>query len=203
MAKRRITSKPGLFGMTYHYENGKYVGKSRPGLLGDRKIHYNAEGRQIGTSRPGVLSDEVHYDAENKRYISSYQGLAGTIHTSNGRPVGKTVHSVFGTSYSSVEDTELNEITEDEHLTNYEDETADVDTADFGIKSQSTVKKAIWKVIGSIFAIESVFFLVMTIVFALKGKNIAPGTAACIISAGISFFCFRSVWRNFDKVPRR
>ena len=44
MAKRRITSKPGLFGMTYHYENGKYVGKSRPGLLGDRKIHYNAEG---------------------------------------------------------------------------------------------------------------------------------------------------------------
>ena len=105
MAKRRITSKPGLFGMTYHYENGKYVGKSRPGLLGDLKIHYNAEGRQIGTSRPGALSGEVHYDAENKRYISSYQGLAGTIHTSNGRPVGKTVHSVFGTSYSSVEDT--------------------------------------------------------------------------------------------------
>ena len=203
MAKRRITSKPGLFGMTYHYENGKYVGKSRPGLLGDRKIHYNAEGRQIGTSRPGALFGEVHYDAENKRYISSYQGLTGTIHTSNGRPVGKTVHGFFGTSYSSVEDTELNEITEDEHLTNYEDETADVDTADFGIKSQSTVKKAIWKVIGSIFALESIFFLVMTIVFALKGKNVAPGIAACIISVGISFCCFRSVRRNFDKVPRR
>lgn len=192
MAKRRITSKPGLFGMTYHYENGKYVGKSRPGLLGNRKIHYNAEGRQIGTSRPGALSDEVHYDAENKRYISSYQGLTGTIHRSNGRSVGKTVHGVFGTSYSSVEDTELDEITEDELLTDYEDETADVDTADFGIKSQSPVKKAIWKVIGSIFAIESVFFLVMTIVFALKGKNVAPGIAACIISAGISFFCFYS-----------
>ena len=189
--------------MTYHYENGKYVGKSRPGLLGDRKIHYNAEGRQIGTSRPGALFGEVHYDAENKRYISSYQGLTGTIHTSIGRPVGKTVHGVFGASYSSVEDTELNETTEDELLTNYEDETADVDTAEFGTNSQSPVKKAIWKVIGSIFAIESVFFLVMTIVFALKGKNIAPGTAACIISAGISFFCFRSVWRNFDKVPRR
>ena len=203
MAKRRITSKPGLFGMTYHYESGKYVGKSRPGLFGDRKIHYNAEGRQIGTSRPGALSDEVHYDAENKRYISSYQGLTGKIHTSNGRPVGKTVHGVFGTSYSSIENTELNEITEDELLTDYEDETADVDTAEFGIKSQSPVKKAIWKVIGSIFALESIFFLVMTIVFTLKGKYIAPGIAACIISAGISFCCFRSVRRNFDNVPRR
>ena len=97
----------------------------------------------------------------------------------------------------------MNEITEDELLTDYEDEIEDADTADFGIKSQSPVKKAIWKVIGSIFAIESAFFLVMTIVFALKGKNIAPGIAACIISAGISFFCFRSVRRNFDKVPRR
>ncbi len=42
MAKKRIVSKPGLFGITYHYENGRYIGKTRLGLLGNRKIHYDA-----------------------------------------------------------------------------------------------------------------------------------------------------------------
>lgn len=199
MAKRRITSKPGLFGMTYHYENGKYIGKSRPGLLGDRKIHYDADGRQVGTSRPGVLSDEVHYDAKNKRYISSYQGLTGEIHMSNGRPVGKTTPGVFDAAYSSIEDNEVRGPYDDEEPIDFRDEYIDEDGADYDFKRQCPVGKILKKVIGSIFALESIIFLVVTVVFALKGKNIAPGIAACIISAVVAFLCFRSAMSNSDE----
>ena len=199
MAKRRITSKPGLFGMTYHYENGKYIGKSRPGLLGDRKIHYDADGRQVGTSRPGALSDEVHYDAKNKRYISSYQGLTGEIHMSNGRPVGKTTPGVFGAAYSSIDDNEVREIFDDEEPVDFMDEYIDEDDTDSDFKSQSPAKMIVKKVIGYVFVLETISFLVMTVVFALKGKNTAPGVAACVLSAVAAFFCFRSAMGNSEE----
>ena len=104
MRKKRITSRPGLFGMTYHYEDGKYVGKSRPGLFGDREIHYDADGNQVGTSRPGFFAEEVYHDEINDRYISSYKGLTGMIHRTNGQTIGKTTPGFFDTSYSSFDE---------------------------------------------------------------------------------------------------
>lgn len=113
MAKKRITSKPGLFGMVYHYdEKGKYVGKSRPSLFGDRTIHYDEKGKHTATSRPGFLAEKVHYDKKNNRYISSYPDLTGSFHRSNGRAVGKTSVGLFGRSYTTVE-TEDEEYIED------------------------------------------------------------------------------------------
>lgn len=105
MAKKRITSRPGLFGMVYHYdESGKIIGKTRPGLFGDRKIHFDAAGHQIGTSRPGLWAKEVRYDKRTKSHISSYDTFFGEVHRSNGRTVGKTVPGLFDTEYSSLED---------------------------------------------------------------------------------------------------
>ena len=104
MAKRRITSRPGLFGYIYHYdENGNYLGKSRPGLWGDRKIHYNENNKHISTSRPGFLAKEVHFDKENRRYISSYPFITGSVHYSNGRPIGTTKNGIPDTSYTDIE----------------------------------------------------------------------------------------------------
>jgi len=41
MAKKEITSRPGFFGTTNHYDsNGRKVGKSRPGLFGGT-VHYD------------------------------------------------------------------------------------------------------------------------------------------------------------------
>lgn len=117
MAKKRIKSKPGFFGMVYHYdENGKYVGKSRPGLFGDRTIHYDEKGKHTATSRPGFFAEEVHHDKKNNRYISSYPDLTGSFHRSNGRTVGKTSMGLFGRSYTTVE------IEDEEYFEDFEDE---------------------------------------------------------------------------------
>ena len=191
MVMRHITSKPGLFGMTYHYENGKYIGKSRLGLLGNRKIHYDADGRQIGTSRPGALAEEVHYDQKNKRFISTYEGLTGKIHMSNERPVGKTTPGILGTSYSSIE----SDYPEADDL---QDEVIDIEEQnefdlDDGIDPGFSVdRKGIAKrVIGVLFVLVTIILLVMTILFARKGQNIAPGIAACIISIAAALFCLK------------
>ena len=192
MAKKRITSKPGLFGMTYHYENGKYIGKSRPGLLGNRKIHYDADGRQIGTSRPGVLAEEVYHDQKNKRFISTYEGLTGKIHMSNGRPVGKTTPGILGTSYSSIEsdyakaDEFQNDVIDIEAENEF-DMDDKIDSA-FSVNRKGIAKR----VIGVLFVLVTIILLVMTILFAMKGQNIAPGIAACIISIAVAVFCLKS-----------
>ena len=41
---------------------------SRPGLFGST-IHYDERGRKIGESRPGFFGDTVHYDAKGKKFI--------------------------------------------------------------------------------------------------------------------------------------
>lgn len=42
MAKKEITSRPGLFGTTVHYDsNGRKVGESRPGLFGSKKTKWD------------------------------------------------------------------------------------------------------------------------------------------------------------------
>ena len=47
MAKKEITSRPGMFGTTNHYDSrGRKVGESRPGLFGTTN-HYDANGKKI------------------------------------------------------------------------------------------------------------------------------------------------------------
>lgn len=203
MAKKRIVSKPGLFGITYHYENGRYIGKTRPGLLGNRKIHYDADGRQMGTTRPGVLSDEVHYDAKNKRYITSYQGLTGKTHFLNGRPVGRTVNGLFDTSYSSIEKNDYDADISDEEILYGDDEITglvedkDSEEDDYtdgnGVVKKTGMKQIVKKAAGVLFAIETVLFLILTFVFAGQGMSVVPGVAACVIAALVAFWCLRPV----------
>lgn len=103
MAKKRITSKHGLFGYIYHYdENGKCIGKSRASLMGDGKVHYDARGKQVGRSRPGFFAKEVYHDEENERYISSYEGLTGDVYFDNGTPVGVSHSGFNGTEYTTL-----------------------------------------------------------------------------------------------------
>ena len=105
MAKRNITSRKGLFGWVYHFdESGNSVGKSRPGLFGDRTIHYDAEGEHVGTSYPGIFADEVYFDKKKK--VSTYKGLFGRVHCSNGRKVGHTRRGLFDTDYTTLEEEE-------------------------------------------------------------------------------------------------
>ena len=201
--KRLIKSKPGLFGITYHYENGKYIGKSRPALFADRKIHYDTDGKQIGTSRHGILADEVHFDKTDERYISSYPGLSGKIHMSNGRLVGKSVPGIISGSYTSLNN---DSSTSDDRigleypdfmdcLSDYDDEYElnDIDTDIESNNAQNSVSRIVKKVIGILFAFVTLLLLVMTISFAIKGKNIAPGVAACLISSVMAFFCLRTL----------
>ena len=197
MAKKRITSKRGLFGMTYHYENGKYVGKSRPGLLGDRKIHYDSEGHQVGTTRHGFFAEDVTYDARKKRYITTYDGPVGKMHFSNGRSVGRTVPGPFDSSYTSLEedgslpeefldDADLKASVFDDDVQFDEDYTpADTD-------SPRPIWTKIKLILGVLFALESFAFLIMTVLRVLHGESFIAGIAACLISAIISFFCLKS-----------
>ena len=107
MAKKRIRSRPGLWGMTYHYdEDGNFLGKSRPSLLGNGTVHTDRKGNYAGYTRPGFLAEEVHYDAKNKRHVTSYPGLIGEYHTAGGRPVGKSVPGFFDTQYTEYDDVE-------------------------------------------------------------------------------------------------
>ena len=199
--KRLIKSKLGLFGVTYHYEDGKYIGKSHPSLFGNRKIHYDADGKQIGTSRSGLLADEVHYDSKSKRYISSYPGLTGEIHLSNGRPVGKSVPGFVGDSYTSINsdipssDDDHNSKSTDftENLGDYEDEyELNSIEPDIGCsKARRNVSRLVKRIIGVLFVLVTILLLVMTVLFAVRKENVAPGVAGCIISSAAAFFCLR------------
>ena len=120
MAKKRITSKPGLFGYVYHYdEHGNCIGKSRPSLMGDGKVHYDASGKQVGTSRPGFFAKEVYHDQEDDRYITSYEGLTGDVYFEDGTPIGTSRPGFFGAEYTTLDvDNEATEeyYDEDEYL---------------------------------------------------------------------------------------
>ena len=103
MARKRIASRPGLFGTVYYYdENGKPIGKSRPGLLEGTRVYTDQNGRYAGKSRPGFLAKEVFADADHNN-ISSYEGLCGDVHFQNGVPIGHTRPGFFNSAYTTLE----------------------------------------------------------------------------------------------------
>ena len=103
MARKYIKSRPGLFGTVYYYdENGKPIGKSRPGLIEGTRVYTDQNGNYAGESRPGYLSKEVYKDADHN-YITSYGTPFGDIHFENGSPIGRSRPGLFGASYTSLE----------------------------------------------------------------------------------------------------
>lgn len=183
--------------MTYHYENGKYVGKSRPGLLGDRKIHYDSEGHQVGTTRPGFFAEDVTYDARKKRYITTYDGPVGKMHFSNGRTAGRTAPGPFESSYTTLEEDDLHpdEALEDGDLEDpvyYGTGQYDEDDTSSEWDTAHPIWVRIKLILGVLFALEAVAFLIMTILRVIRSESFAAGIAACIIGGVISFLCLRS-----------
>ena len=105
MARRnnnKVTSRPGLFGTTNHYDSrGKKIGESRPGLFGVTN-HYDARGKKIGSSQKGAFGRSVHYDSKGHKAGTSYSSIFGTDHyDAKGRSAGHTNRSGFGTRQSS------------------------------------------------------------------------------------------------------
>ena len=75
--KKRITSLPGVFGGTDHYdEDGNLVGYSLPGIFGGVD-HYHADGTPAGYSVEGIFGGMDHYDAEGNDNGYSMPGLLG------------------------------------------------------------------------------------------------------------------------------
>lgn len=117
MAKKRISSRPGLFGFVYHYdENGNCIGKSRPSLMGDGKVHYDTTCRKVGTSRPGFLAKEVYNDSENEQCITSYEGLTGDVHFSTGTPMGVSYQGFGEVKYTILDVDDEESCDEEERL---------------------------------------------------------------------------------------
>ena len=118
MARKYVKSRPGLFGMVYYYdENGKPIGKSRPGLIEGTRVYTDQNDRYAGKSRPGFLSKEIYKDADHN-YITSYGAPLGDIHFKKGTPIGRSRPGLFGYFHTSLEIED--EICEDDF---YEDET--------------------------------------------------------------------------------
>lgn len=125
MARRRIKSRPGLFGMTYYYdEKGTPIGKSRPGLLEGTRVYTDLQGNYVGKSRPGILAKEVYMDAEQNQ-ITSYEGLLGDVHYQNGVPIGHTSPGFFDSAYTTLEENEEISQEEDPWFDETEDEEED------------------------------------------------------------------------------
>ena len=103
MGRRRVKSRPGLFGTVYYYdEHGNPIGKSRPGLLEGTRVYTDENGRYAGKSRPGFLAKEVFTDTEHN-HITSYDSLCGEVHFKNGVPVGRTRPGFFDSAYTALE----------------------------------------------------------------------------------------------------
>ena len=101
---RRIKSRRGVFGEIYYYENGRYIGKSRPGLLEDTRVFFDADGNPAGRSRPGIFAERVYWDRESGEYLSVYPGLTGKHLRKNGRFVGKAHPEILGTGYTDLDE---------------------------------------------------------------------------------------------------
>ena len=101
----KVTSRPGLFGTTNHYDSkGKKIGESRPGFFGSTN-HYDAKGKKIGSSQKGAFGRSVHYDNKGHKTGTSYSSVFGTDHyDAKGRSAGHTNRSGFGTRQSSFGD---------------------------------------------------------------------------------------------------
>ena len=58
MAKKEITSRPGLFGSTSHHDaSGCKVGSSQEGWFGST-THYDRSGHKVGRSEPGMFGSQ-------------------------------------------------------------------------------------------------------------------------------------------------
>ena len=178
MAKKRITSRPGLFGTVYYYdENGRPVGKSRPGLLEGSRVYTDQNGRYAGKSRPGFLAKEVFTDREHN-HITSYDSLFGEVHFKNGTPVGHTRPGFFDSAYTTlVEDEEIvgdecyeeDPYREDEELLDaYEDEDIEETECDEYSPevSQHTVVRNL-----QLFVLCLVICMVIAVVYAIVKFN--------------------------------
>ena len=108
MSKKRITSRPGLWGYVYHYdERGNCIGTSRPGLFGKTQVHFDSSGAYAGKSRPGVFSQQVYHGKAGPD-VASYQGPFGFFHRSGGRTVASTVPGLAGIRYTTCDGEALN-----------------------------------------------------------------------------------------------
>ena len=102
MAKRHIKSRPGLFGVVRYYdENGKPIGKSRPGLFEGTNVYTDQNGQYIGKSRPGLLAEEV-FLAKDRNKIVSHTGLCGDAHFQKGTLIGHTRPGLFGYKHTTL-----------------------------------------------------------------------------------------------------
>ena len=72
---RKITGRPGLFGDSVFYEDGRRVGRGRPKLFGGSN-YYDSDGRKVGENRPGIFSSQL-YDAKGHRIGESRPGIFG------------------------------------------------------------------------------------------------------------------------------
>ena len=120
MARKRVKSRPGLLGMVYYYdENGKPIGKSRPGLLEGTRVYSDQDGKYVGKSRPGFFAKEVFIDTD-KNHITTYDSPFGEVHFKDGTPVGHTRPGFFNFEYTTID-------AEEEF---FDDECCDGDTFD-------------------------------------------------------------------------
>ena len=80
MAKKEITSRPGLFGTVNHYDSkGHKIGESRPGFFGTTN-HYDAKGHKVGSSMTGSFGNTTHWDTKGHKVGSSQSGVFSTHH---------------------------------------------------------------------------------------------------------------------------
>ena len=157
--------------MVYYYdENGKPVGKSRPGLVEGTRVYTNQNGKYAGKSRPGFLAKEVFTDTEHN-HITSYDSLCGEIHFKNGVPVGHTRPGFFDSEYTSVE-------TEDEsYEADYFEEDLTDSFEDAGIEEEdymeSDSKASQYTVVKNLqmFALCLVICMIIACIYAIVRFN--------------------------------
>ena len=103
MAKKRIKSRPGLFGTVYYYdENGKPIGKSRPDIL-DTRVYFDEKGRFAGRSRPGFFAKEV-FRGTDSELLTSYESFGGERCFKNGKCAGYTRQGLWGFTHIFLEE---------------------------------------------------------------------------------------------------
>lgn len=100
---RNIRTERGLFGQYIHYENGRKVGESWPGMLEGSYNHYDNDGNFAGSSHSGIVADFATYDGDSRFVGTSNVGLFGTLnHYTQDGYEGTTTMGILGY------DTELN-----------------------------------------------------------------------------------------------
>ena len=167
MARKRVKSRPGLFGTVYYYdENGNPIGKSRPGLIEGTRVYTDQNGKYAGKSRPGFLSKEVFTDTDGNS-ITSYDGLCREVHFKNGVPVGHTRPGFFDSECTTLEIED--EISDEYDL--YADEISDAEDSLAEIEdeevpeatSQHTVKRNVQLFLLFLVVCVVIFFVIAVI----------------------------------------